>query len=105
MQWVEKCIAIGIDLPPEYKLLTKKKSVTSVNMSHVIHLLNGLLGTLENGSFISTDDDDGNGNRTNRNSVILTGARGVPINELRRLMHRMPPWKRKKDGLQCSHYE
>ena len=101
MQWVEKCIAIGIDLPPEYKLLTKKKSVTSVNMSHVIHLLNGLLGTLENGSFISTDDDDdgnGNGNRTNRNSVILTGARGVPINELRRLMHRMPPWKRKKDG-------
>ena len=92
-QWIEKCLKVGLKLPPEYKTLIKKKS-TVVSVDHVAHLVNGLLATLENGSFVEEDSSK----VARRQSIRTMGARGVPIAELRRLMKRLPPWTRKKDG-------
>ena len=110
VEWVSRCAAVGFNLPPEYTTLVaskakanqkknnKKNSATIVTLQHVIHLMNGLLTTLENGSFIEQEGSHYNNNTANANAIMLTGTRGVPISELRRLMKRMPPWKRKKDG-------
>ena len=73
-----------------FKKLSKKNAVS---FEQLTQLVNGLLSTLENGSFVSNEDGS-----TNKNQ-FSTGQRGVPIAELRRLMKRMPPWKRKKDGI------
>ena len=95
-KWLERCTtSIGLTLPPEYKTLTKKKS--NVSYIHVANLINGLMSTLEHGSFVTTDPSSSS-NNNNKLQQFATGQRGVPIAELRRLMKRMPPWKRKKDA-------